>query len=339
MSRSTGIVRRNKATLSVVAENLIDAIERAAKADTLQWPPHHFLPQDNQMTRIGCIGLGAMGLPTARHLARRFGPVVVYDLAPDDAVRDDPLLRLLPSAADVGRDADLVFVCLPGKKASLAVADALLPEARAGLTVVELSTLDPELVREIGARYAAHGAAFCDAPVFGTPSNAREGKLAVVVSGSAAAYDTVRPVIAGFARRVSHAGELGTASLIKVMQNSLGLVQLIAIAEAFEVFEAAGGNPRVFCDAVVGSGGMSDSALFAKTGVDFAEHQARFGALLRIGAKDIGLGHTVAQRSGAPADLIALAHAQFAAAAEEGFDEADLLSVSRVIRRSAKAID
>ncbi|MEP6969666.1 MAG: NAD(P)-dependent oxidoreductase [Betaproteobacteria bacterium] len=291
------------------------------------------------MTRIGCIGLGAMGLPTARHLARSFGPVAAYDPAADDSVQGDSLLRLMPSAADVGRSAELIFICLPGEKASRAVADALMPEARAGLTVVELSTLDPELVREIGARYAALGAAFCDAPVFGTPANAREGKLAVVVSGSAAAYNTVRPAIEGFARRVSHAGDLGTASLIKVMQNSLGLVQLTAIAEAFEVFEAAGGNPHVFYDAVVGSGGMSDSPLFAKIGIDFADHHARFDALLRIGVKDIGLGHRVAQRTGVPAALIAHANAQFAAAAEDGFGEADLLSVSRVIRRSAQVTD
>ena len=57
------------------------------------------------MTRIGCIGLGAMGLPTARHLARRFGPVAAFDTAPQDAVRADPLLRLQPSASDVGRNA------------------------------------------------------------------------------------------------------------------------------------------------------------------------------------------------------------------------------------------
>ena len=288
------------------------------------------------MTRIGCIGLGAMGLPTARHLARRFGPVAAFDTAPQDAVRADPLLRLQPSASDVGRNADLVFVCLPGEKASLAVTDALMAEAHSGLTVVELSTLDPQRVREIGARYEQHGAMFCDAPVFGTPANAREGRLAVVVSGSVAAYDVVRPFIEGFARRVSHAGDLGTASLIKVLQNSLGLGQLTAIAEAFEVFEAAGGKPQLFYEAVVGSGGMADSPLFAKTGIDFADHQARFGALLRIGAKDIGLGHTVAQRSGVPADLIAHANARFAAAAEQGFGEADLLNVSRVLQRSAK---
>jgi 3-hydroxyisobutyrate dehydrogenase len=289
------------------------------------------------MTRIGCIGLGAMGLPTARHLAQRFGPVAAYDLALDESQRNDPLLKLLTSADAVARASDIVFVCLPGEQASLAVADALIAVARPGLTVVELSTLDPELVRALGARYAERGAGFCDAPVFGTPANAREGKLAVVVSGDAAAYSIVQPVIEGFARRVTHAGALGTASLIKVVQNSLGLVQLTAIAEAFEVFEAAGGKPHMFYDAVVGSGGMSDSALFAKIGIDFADHQARFGALLRIGSKDIGLGHKVAQRTGVPAELIAHANAQFVAAAREGFGESDLLSVSRMIRRAAGA--
>ena len=291
------------------------------------------------MTRIGCIGLGAMGLPTARHLAQAFGPVAAFDLAPSQSARAEPMLELRASAADVARDSDVVFVCLPGARASLAVAreaDGILGVARPGLTVVELSTLDPEVVRGLGADYAQRGAGFCDAPVFGTPEHARAGQLAVVVSGDAQQFALLRPIISGFARRVTHAGALGTASLIKVMQNSLGLVQLAAIAEAFEVFEAAGGDPRLFHEAVVGSGGMSDSPLFAKTGIDFAEHTARFGALLRIGAKDISLGQAVARRTGVPAALIEHTHAQFAAAVEAGFGEQDLLTVSSPMRRATR---
>ncbi len=81
---------------------------------------------------------------------------------------------------------------------------------------------------------------------------------------------------------------------------------------------------------------MADSPLFAKAGIHLADHQARFGALLRIAVKDIGLGHTVAQRTGVSAELIAHANAQFAAATREGFGDSDLLNISRVIRRSAK---
>ena len=290
------------------------------------------------MPRIGFIGLGVMGLPMAQQLAQHFGPLVALDLAPSAEARQTPSLRLVHNPALVGQASDLVFLCLPGATASLAVVDGpqgLLSVARPGLVVVELSTLDPQVMRDIGSRYAARGAAFCDAPVFGAPVHAREGKLAVVVSGEEAHYEAVRAVITSFARRVTYAGALGTASLIKVMQNSLGLVQIVAIAEAFAVFEAAGGAPHKFYEAVVGCGGMADSPLFAKVGIDFADHQARFGALLRIAAKDIALGHHIARRSGAQAQLIAHAAMLYETALEQGFGDADQLAFTPATRRRA----
>lgn len=291
------------------------------------------------MTKIGFVGLGVMGLPMAQQLAKHFGQVTAYDVAPSGEARQAPLLRHVQSPAEVGKASDIVFVCLPGAYASLAVvdgADGLLSVARPGLTVVELSSLDPEVVRDIGGRYATRNTAFCDGPVFGAPVHAREGKLAVVVSGEEPHYETVRAVIGTFARRVTYAGALGTASLIKVMQNSLGLVQIVAIAEAFAVFEAAGGNPHTFYEAVVGCGGMADSPLFSKVGIDFADHEARFGALLRIAAKDIALGNAIAQRIGAPAPLIAHAAAQYEVAINEGLADADQLAFAAAIRRKLK---
>ena len=290
------------------------------------------------MTGIGFIGLGVMGLPMAQQLARHFGQVAAFDVSPSDEARQTPSLRLVQNPALVGQASDVVFLCLPGAYASLAVLNGpqgLLSVARPGLSVVELSTLDPQVIREIGSRYAACDTAFCDAPVFGAPVHAREGKQAVVVSGEEAHYEAVRAVIETFARRVTYVGALGTASLIKVMQNSLGLVQIVAIAEAFAVFEAAGGDPHKFYEAVVGCGGMADSPLFAKVGIDFADHQARFGALLRIAAKDIALGDHLAQRSGAPAQLIAHAAALYETALKEGFGDADQLAFSPANRRAA----
>lgn len=291
------------------------------------------------MTKIGFIGLGVMGLPMAQQLAKHFGHVTAFDVSPSEEARRAPLLRHVGNPAEVGRASDVVFLCLPGAYASLAVVDGpqgLLSVARPGLTVVELSTLDPEVIRGIGSRYAACDTAFCDAPVFGAPVHAREGKLAVVVSGREAHYEAVRAVIETFARRVTYAGPLGAASLIKLMQNSLGLVQIAAIAEAFAVLEAAGGDPHKFYEAVVGCGGMADSPLFAKVGIDFADHEARFGALLRIAAKDIGLGNQLAQRAGATAPLIAHAASLYEAAVRDGYGDADQLSFSPEIRRKAR---
>jgi 3-hydroxyisobutyrate dehydrogenase len=286
---------------------------------------------------VGFVGLGAMGLPMASRVARLGRPVVAYDVALSARARQSPGLVLANSPHDVATRASTIVLSLPHAQASEVVINELCNAPSCCKLVIDTCTQDPAQAQVLAARLERVGTAYCDAPVFGTPDDAAAGTLTVAYSGREEIRGAVEPVLTAFSRRQLHVGPVGTASVFKVVQNSLGLVQLVAIAEAFAVVEALGADPVKFYEVVNGSGGMADGPFFAKTGRDFADKQARFGACLRVAMKDVELGRTVAMRVGAEADLIAAAAVVFKRAENVGLGDADLTSIGQVLGRKANA--
>ncbi len=134
---------------------------------------------------LGFIGLGVMGEPMCGHLARRFGrPVLAHDRRPE------PLARLAANgvtaapADEIARRADLILLSLPDGRAVQAVLAELEPHLQPGQCVVDTSTSPVALTREIGARLAAHGIGFADAPVARTREAAARGELSIMVGAS-----------------------------------------------------------------------------------------------------------------------------------------------------------
>ncbi len=286
---------------------------------------------------VGVVGLGAMGLPMASCLADAGWPVVACDIAPSDAARRRGDLTWAATPSDLAARVSTVVLSLPHVHASSAVIDALITAPGGCRHVIDTGTQDPALARGVAARLQAVGIGYCDAPVFGTPRDAPTGALTIAYSCTDALRPDIEPVLKGFSRRQIHVGPVGTASLFKVMQNALGLVQLVAIAETFAAVERAGADLGAFYDVVKGSGGMADSPFFAKVGRDLVDRQHRFGALLRVAMKDIELGRTMAERVGAEAALIDAAAALFRRAEQLGMGDADLTSIGQALRRPAGA--
>src|SRR5437870_6453266 len=121
-------------------------------------------------TTLGFIGLGVMGEPMCRNLAKKSGAAVVaFDQRAEplaSLARDG--VRAAPSAGEVVAGADVIFMCLPGEPQVRAVAlgaDGLVARVRAGQTVVDMSTAPVALARELGQAFAARGAEFADAAV------------------------------------------------------------------------------------------------------------------------------------------------------------------------------
>ena len=154
--------------------------------------------------RVGFIGLGTMGAPMARNLARAGFPLTVFTQTPAKAAALASELgagvRAAASAEDVGRASDVVVSCLPD---SPEVESVHLGErgtvrgAAAGAVVVDCSTIAAGAARSIGARLAERGIAFVDAPVSGGQKGAIEGTLTFFVGGDAAALEKARPALAG----------------------------------------------------------------------------------------------------------------------------------------------
>src|SRR5262245_25010169 len=138
--------------------------------------------------KVGYIGVGLMGHGAARNILEKGHPLTIMghrNRAPvDDLVRRGA--REGNSAAEIARDSDILFLCLPSSvevEATVYGAGGVLEGAHAGLILVDSTTADPTSTRRIAADLAAKGARMLDAPLGRTPREAEEGKLSTYVGG------------------------------------------------------------------------------------------------------------------------------------------------------------
>jgi len=211
---------------------------------------------------LGFIGLGVMGEPMCRNLAAKSrAPVAALDRNPEPLARlAADGVRAAQSAEALAREADVVFLSLPGGAEVAAVCEALLPHVRTGTCVVDLSTAPVGLARDLAGRFAARGVEFADAPVARTREAAVKGTLSIMVGAPAATFARIRPLLACMGSDVSHCGGPGAGQLAKLMNNMILAQNVVALAEALAVARRAGVDPAVLFD-VLAKGSADSFAL------------------------------------------------------------------------------
>jgi 3-hydroxyisobutyrate dehydrogenase len=210
---------------------------------------------------IGFIGLGVMGEPICRNLVKKSGKrVLAHDLSPE------PLARLGADGADVAASAaelikqsDLLFLCLPSAKHVRAVfeGDGILKNIRSGQVVVDLGTSSVSQTRDFAGQLQARGAAWADAPIARTRQAAQDGTLSVMVGATPALYADIEPLIRCFATDVTHCGEVGAGQVMKILNNMVLFETVNALAEAVAVAKYNGVDPKLLLDTL--SKGSADS--------------------------------------------------------------------------------
>jgi 3-hydroxyisobutyrate dehydrogenase-like beta-hydroxyacid dehydrogenase len=222
-------------------------------------------------TTLGFIGLGVMGEPMCRNLAKKSSSAVVaFDerAEPLEAVAREGVARGA-SAADVAARADIVFMCLPGEPQVRAVAlgpGGLASRARAGQTVVDMSTAPVAVARELGRAFAARGADFADAPVARTAQAAKDGTLSIMVGGDAAVFERLKPYLSCMGTEITHCGPVGAGQAVKLMNNMVVAQTVVALAEALAVARASGAvDPRVLFETL--TKGSADSFVLRNHGM------------------------------------------------------------------------
>jgi len=204
---------------------------------------------------IGFIGLGVMGEPICRNLAKKSGKrVIAFDLSPE------PLARLrsegaevAASVADVIRQSDLVFLCLPSAKHVRAVfeGDGILKNIRAGQVVVDLGTSSVSQTRDFARQLQAKGASWADAPIARTRQAAQDGTLSVMVGATAGFYAAIEPSIRCFATDVTHCGDVGSGQIVKIMNNMVLVETVVALSEAIAIGRRAGMDDRILFETLM----------------------------------------------------------------------------------------
>jgi 3-hydroxyisobutyrate dehydrogenase len=210
---------------------------------------------------IGFIGLGVMGEPICRNLARKSGTrVIAFDVSPE------PLQRLrtegaaiAASVADVVKQSDLLFLCLPSARhvRSVFEGDGILNNIRGGQIVVDLGTSSVKQTRDFAGQLREKGAFWADAPIARTRQAAQDGTLSVMVGATPELYAAIEPLIRCFATDVTHCGEVGAGKVTKILSNMVVFETVNALAEAVAVARRNGIDPKLLLDTL--SKGSADS--------------------------------------------------------------------------------
>jgi 3-hydroxyisobutyrate dehydrogenase len=214
-----------------------------------------------QYKRIGFIGLGVMGEPICRNLVRKSGAAVIaFDLAPEplERLRDEGA-EVAGSVAEVVRDSDIVFLCLPSAKhvRGVFVGDGILKNIRKDQIVVDLGTSSVKLTRDFAGQLQASGAAWADAPIARTRQAAQDGTLSVMVGATPELFAAIEPLIRCFATDVTHCGDTGAGQVTKILNNMVLFQTVNALAEAVAVAKRNGVDPALLLDTL--SKGSADS--------------------------------------------------------------------------------
>ncbi|HYG58725.1 MAG TPA: 2-hydroxy-3-oxopropionate reductase, partial [Symbiobacteriaceae bacterium] len=277
------------------------------------------------MGKIGFIGLGIMGKPMSKNLLKAGYSLVVYDVNPgpmEEVVAAGA--EAAGSPAEVARQCPLVIVMVPNSphvKAAVLGPNGVIEGAQAGTLVVDMSSIDPLVSREVGARLAEKSIRFLDAPVSGGEPKAIEGTLSIMVGGAQADFDEAFPALKCMGASVVRCGEIGAGNVTKLANQIIVALNIAAMSEALVLATKAGVDPELVYKAI--RGGLAGSTVLdAKAPMALARN-IKPGFRINLHIKDLANALAAGHEVGVPLPLTAQVMEMMQALKVDGLGEAD----------------
>jgi 3-hydroxyisobutyrate dehydrogenase len=282
--------------------------------------------------RCGFIGLGAMGRPMAGHLAARNLLAVVGNRSVEkaDALAAELKVRAAHNASDFA-DCDVVALCVTADEDVLANVDALAAVMQPGSVVVDHSTVSSATAQTAAARLAANGIGFLDAPVSGGVEGAINGKLSIMVGGSAADLAKAHTALQAYGLRITHMGEVGAGQATKAVNQVLVAGIAHAVSEGLALGEKLGLDPERLLPTL--GAGAAGSWFLEKRGPTMLRDEFKVGFKLALLHKDLKIVDAMAQAAGTRRDIIQKSLTDYAQLMAEGYGDDDISALIRLKRR------
>ncbi len=294
---------------------------------------------DNKIKTIGFIGLGAMGYGMASNIVQSGFSAIVFDI-------DEKKIRAVvdrgaaasESIKSLGRNSNVIITMLPDERAVETVylgEDGLCASVKNGGILIDMGTTSVELLEEIRKQGRTRGAKLLGAPVSGGAIGAAEATLTIMVGGDREAFDTCRDLLQTMGKKVVYTGALGSATVVKLVNNLLLFIKCAAIAEGFVLGVKAGVSTDVLYDLISSSSG-TDWALetifsrYAFCGRFTPPSFALAGVL-----KDLGLARKMAKEHHVPTELADLTYALFQKAVDSGKGDLDFSAIISLLEEEA----
>lgn len=281
------------------------------------------------MKRIGIIGVGLLGSAVATRLLKAKFEVKGYDTRREqvEALQAQGLIAS-GSIAEVAVDTDAVFIILPSLQSvedTIIGAGGLAETAPVDCTLIQMSTISPELTRRLGAAAAAKKLGFLDAPMSGTSAMVERGDCTIFVAGERKQANRCQPIFDAIAKKTVFVGAVGMASLAKLATNLIVGLNTAVLAEASVLAAKGGLEPRKLLEILKES--AADSKMLEVRGPLMANH--RFNAQMKIDLflKDFKLMLEEGQRLGVSLPLTSITQQLATATAVAGHGEEDLAAI------------
>ncbi len=282
--------------------------------------------------KAGMIGLGAMGGPMARNLAKAGFLTAVYNRTEAKAHRlaQELALYCASSPKDLVQHVDVVFLCVSKDDDVLSLVEKICPVLKAESIVVDMSTVGCASAQRTGVLLAEQGVGFLDAPVSGGVEGAKNGTLSIMVGGDKTHLERVEPMLAAMGGKIIHMGPIGAGQATKAVNQVMaaGINQAVTAALAFG---QAQGLPMAQVVNVV-SGGAAGNWFLAHRGKTMLEGIYEPGFKLALHHKDLQICQAMAERQGLSIDFLDQTLTDYQQLMAEGYGDEDISALYRLKR-------
>lgn len=275
--------------------------------------------------RVGLIGVGLMGHGIGKNILAKGYQLTVMahrNRAPaEDLIARGAQERNNPQS--LARDCDMVILCVTGTPQVEQIVYGeygLLGAMREGLIIADCSTAEPDSTVKIAADVAAKGGHFVDTPMTRTPKEAEAGKLGLMTGGPVDVIARIPPVLDCFADTIVHAGAVGSAHQLKLINNFLSICHAAVAAEAITVAAKAGVDMKAMRDIVMAGGAAS--VMFGRLiNVPLADDDSHAQFAIRNARKDLRYYTNMTERLPVTSFLAETAHQITVMADNMGYGE------------------
>jgi 2-hydroxy-3-oxopropionate reductase len=279
--------------------------------------------------KIGFIGLGIMGAPMARHLVDAGHELHVHTRGklPDGIASSTA--RPCASAAEVARNADVVFMMVPDTpdvEAVLFGKGGIAEGLKSGgggarKVIVDMSSISPMATKEFARQVNALGADYIDAPVSGGEVGAKAASLTIMCGGDPAVFEAVRPLLEKMGKNITLVGANGDGQTTKVANQIIVALNIAAVGEALLFASKAGADPAKVRQALMG--GFASSRILEVHGERMIKRTFAPGFRIKLHQKDLGLALQGARELGVSLPQTANAAQLMQACAANGMADLD----------------
>jgi 3-hydroxyisobutyrate dehydrogenase-like beta-hydroxyacid dehydrogenase len=235
---------------------------------------------------------------------------------------------ILDSAAEVAHAADVVITILPADAELEQTARGLAEGFSAGKTLIEMTTCTASTMQRVAQSLGANGVRVLDAPVSGGTTGAEQGKLTIMVGGDPALLDECRPLLQTMGTKIVHVGAVGQGKVVKIVNQAMAAIHLLAIGEAFALGVRCGADPKTLYEVIKDASGYSRMMDLRLPGF-LLEGRFQPGFKLDLMKKDVTLALASAQALGVDLPLAAVVARIFTAASAAGHGEEDFAAAAQ----------